>query len=621
MNSFSFSDTVTVFPIIHGSGDYSLEVRRFMLKSNFDCLAVPLPHSFKSHVEKALKCLPQITLVTQRDASIFHTGWSPETEQADEEMVGRASYVPIDPCQGVIMALRIAQQERIPSFYVDQETVTFEPLVSSYPDPYVLKKVEPEKFAAALLPNIPQPNHFHLSRVQMMASQLRKLEKKYKKILLVCSLMEWPWVRQAYINKTVAPEHEVVAEPDLFQVSPATLTFVLGELPFITGLYERARSEIEDDENLTIDGVKEMLLVARERYREDLGKRARPITPHLLALYLRYVRNLSLMESRLSPDLYTLIIAASQIMGDQFAQDLAETSTDYPYLDSMGLEEFSMGIGEGKFPDGDICKMVNRLSGTELNWRSIELSPKFEKQDFDESQMVWNSMTQCSWPPEDKEIESFRSCVTDRALGLLGNDLVKSEKFTSSIKDGLDMRETLRNWHTGNIYIKVLPPAIGNLDAVLMFFDTPADPRDYPWRTTWMAENQNESTLAFYGTDFQKKMVGPGIGLANYGGCLFLFPPRPVYDVWRDRQLSYTSTLEEKLLAAACHHSLENHIAVLSDLAPGSGWRRLAKKYHKKLIHVPMSHFSASKIQQLRMVHVLNGHEIRSYASDFIRRA
>ena len=35
---------------------------------------------------------------------------------------------------------------------------------------------------------------------------------------------------------------------------------MLGELPFITGLYERARAELEDDENLSIDGVKELLL-------------------------------------------------------------------------------------------------------------------------------------------------------------------------------------------------------------------------------------------------------------------------------------------------------------------------------------------------------------------------
>ena len=55
----------------------------------------------------------------------------------------------------------------------------------------------------------------------------------------------------------------------LYQPDQRTLLFLLGELPFITGLYERARAELEDDENLSIDGVKELLLTAREDYRRS----------------------------------------------------------------------------------------------------------------------------------------------------------------------------------------------------------------------------------------------------------------------------------------------------------------------------------------------------------------
>ena len=626
MDSFRFSDRITSFPIIHGNGDYSLELRRFMLKNNFDCVAVPLPRSFKGNVEKALRCLPQITVVTQRPDETYNTEWVPEVNlnDDDEEMPKKsATYVPVDPCQGVIMALRIASQERIPSYYIDLETENYEDLVAMYPDPYVLKKVNPEKFAAALLPHVPPLSEFHQARVMEMASQLRRLEKKYKKILYVCSLIEWPWVRQAYKNNSL-PErpHDAVAETELYQVSPPTLTFVLGELPFITGLYERARSEIEDDENLSIDGIKEMLLVARERYKEDLGKRARAITPHMLRTFLKYVRNLSLIENKLTPDLYTLVVAASQIMGDQFAQDLTEVASDYPYLNNLGLQEFVMGIDEGRFPDEETVAMASRLPGSAVTWKTLKLQPKPEKIVYDKGAWNWdNAMNQCSWPPEDEAIESFRNAVKDKALNLMGQDLAQSEKFTASVKDGLDIRETLRNWHTGDLYVKVIPPSLGKLDSVLMFFDSPADPRDYPWQTTWMAEHQNESTLAFYATDFKKESVGPGIGLGSYGGCMFLFPPRPILDVWRDPRLRFTNTLEEKLLAAACIHSNEKHIAVLSGDPPGAGWKRLAKQHGKKLVHVPLAQFGAEKIQQLRMVHVLGGHEIRSYASHFIRKA
>ena len=153
-----------------------------------------------------------------------------------------------------------------------------------------------------------------------------------------------------------------------------------------------------------------------------------------------------------------------------------------------------------------------------------------------------------------------------------------------------------------------------------MLFDSPADPRDYAWRTTWFAEHQNESTLAFFATDFTQQPVGPGICLANYGGAMFLFPPVAIPDIWQDPRLEFATTLEEQLIGAACLHAKSPHIALLSPKAPGYAWKQIAKKFKKKLIHLPLSRFSDETVQQLRMVHVLNGKEVRSYAADFIRR-
>jgi len=49
---------ISVLPIIHGSGDFALEVRRVLLQHKFDCLAVPLPPSFQHDVERAIQLLP-----------------------------------------------------------------------------------------------------------------------------------------------------------------------------------------------------------------------------------------------------------------------------------------------------------------------------------------------------------------------------------------------------------------------------------------------------------------------------------------------------------------------------------------------------------------------------------
>jgi hypothetical protein len=169
----------------------------------------------------------------------------------------------------------------------------------------------------------------------------------------------------------------------------------------------------------------------------------------------------------------------------------------------------------------------------------------------------------------------------------------------------------------------VFPPNRGSIDAVVMLFDSPADPRDYPYRVTWHHEHQEESTLAFFATDWRTNVIGPGIAQSSYGGCMLIYPPiEPhIFDIWRDPAFDGADTMEERLLMAACAYSRERHVALLSPGPPGAAWRRLAKKYGKKLVYLPMSHFSASTVQQLRVVHVLNGQQVRSYAAEFIRKA
>ena len=114
-------------------------------------------------------------------------------------------------------------------------------------------------------------------------------------------------------------------------------------------------------------------------------------------------------------------------------------------------------------------------------------------------------------------------------------------------------------------------------------------------------------------------MIGPGIGQSRYGGALFLFPPRPIPNVWEDPRLHFATTLEERLIAAAAVHSHEPHVALVSPVPPKSRWRRIARQAHRRLVTIPLSRFSGQTVDRLRRFHVLNGHQIRSYAATFIR--
>ena len=460
-----FSDRITCLPVIHGSGDFMLEVRRLMLDEKFDCVAVPLPPSFKKDVEAAVRLLPAVTMVAQAEPVAYGGGGEAESGGGDDRPT--LNFVPVDPCQPVIAAVRGALQERIPRAFIDLEVEHFLPYAGVFPDPYALKRLPPAKFAAALLPALPRPPAEQpRQRIAHMAKRLRELETKHKAVLFVCSMLDWPWVREAYTDR--APDEAEDAEVEATTIYPPeekTLLFMLGELPFITGQYEKARAELEDDENLSVDGVKELLITARDRYKKDLKKQARPITPQLLSLYMRYVRNLSLIERRLTPDLYTLVVAAQQFAGDAFAVHVAETARDYGFNRKTNHPSVSLGIGKARLPDADVVDVVNRLAGPPLTWRGLELKRRPERQQQKQWQMRWNPFQQCSWPPEDVAIEQFRTHTFDRAKAILGQDLARSEKFTTSVMDGIDIRETLRNWHTGDIYVKNFPPSRGSLDS------------------------------------------------------------------------------------------------------------------------------------------------------------
>jgi hypothetical protein len=618
---------IRVMPIIHGSGDFAIRLREELLSRPYDCVAVPLPPSFQEDVEEAVERLPTISVVVQCDA---------DTENGSDDSESQAepgfSYVPIDPCQGVIAAIRTALGERIAREFIDLETPRFVAMTKAFPDPYALKRVSAERFAAALLPAIRPPEHPQAAqRAVWMAARLRKLESQYKLILFVCSIVDWPWIRDAYQKRATPPEPESFFAPIVtYGVDPRTLVFVLGELPYITGLYERGRRELTPDDNLSVDGIKELVLDARERLRTDHARAAERITPQLLSVYFRYIRNLSLIDRRLTPDLYTLVTAAQQTAGDDFALALAETARIYPYVETGTTgwprepdfdqpDLVRVGIDRADVPVWGTGPMVSRLPGQSLAWRTCQLHPRPPKEEQTRWRHRWNPFGMCSWPPEDDRIESFHRHVRDQAKAILGADLARTEKFTTSVRDGIDIRETLRNWHTGDLYVKVLPPSRGSIEVVVFMFDVPADPEVYVNRTTWYAEHAEESTLAFYATDPMKNLVGPGIAQAQYGGALFLFPPRQIPDIWTDKRLDFADTLEDRLLAAACLHSADRHIAVVSPKLPPAAWRRLARKFGRKIVHLPLKRFSGQLLERLRTFHVLNGKEVRSYAAEFIR--
>ena len=100
---------------------------------------------------------------------------------------------------------------------------------------------------------------------------------------------------------------------------------------------------------------------------------------------------------------------------------------------------------------------------------------------------------------------------------------------------------------------------------------------------------------------------------------MMLYPPQPIPDIWDDLRFERARTPSERLLLSALWYSTDRFVAHLAESPPRSELREAAERLGKHLVHLPLSSMSSTTIEKLRRFHVLNGHEVRSFAARFIR--
>ncbi|HLP43535.1 MAG TPA: hypothetical protein VK465_18685, partial [Fibrobacteria bacterium] len=296
-----------------------------------------------------------------------------------------------------------------------------------------------------------------------------------------------------------------------------------------------------------------------------------------------------------------------------------EAARWYPY--SAPDEGGSLEIGRDHVRepgDEEPAPAFNLLEDEPKIWRTVRIKKEPDRRRQRLYRYAWDPRGMCSHLPEDMRIEGFNRAVRRRSKEVVEGAHARTEKLTASLKDGIDVRETLRNWTTGGVYVREIPPTRGKVDTVVIVFDADHDDR-YPQRTTWYAEHEEESTLTFYATDPMGKLIGPGIAEAEYGGLSLLFPPRPVRNVFDlpPEEFGFRG-LAEQLVYGALLNSAEKNVAYVSDRKPSLRLRRMAARFRRRLIWVPLAAFSEETLRKLRKFHILNGKQVRAWATRFI---
>jgi len=588
------------FPVVPGRLEFALEVRQAILRDRPQVVALELPVTLESAWLRAVARLPEISLIFYPDESV-----------GDSEAV----YVPIEPSDPFTEAIRTTLEIGAEIVFVDPDVGERPHLKDAYPDPYAIRHIGLNRYIEAYRV-YPQPRSEELTRHAAGIAWKLQGTDPTANVMVVVSLNLLDPVLDAMEEPQAQPMARTRRDDiELLNAHPESLGEILQEYAALQWRYENFRVQMTDTDR--IDRRHAQLAVFRDaekEYEASTGERVAHWQRRLLA---RYTRNLALAGNELVAGIFDLTLAARSIVDDNYAWDAWESASRYP-PQRTEAEIMTVRIsGDEVWMNTRKIRLRRRLPSTKRRLRPIGLKPRKKEKVPGEWASELNGASICSYPPEDLVIEDYGRFLKKKGKSILSEERVRVEPFTTSILDGIDLRETIRKWYEGQIYVRQYQKIQGEVGSVVVIFDEDRDNR-YPYMTTWLGENQNESDMAFYSTFPFDNLVGPGIGRAEYGGFLMSLPARRMYDVWQDADYEFAESKSERLLLAALDYSIHRYVVYVAAKPPRTIFKTIASRAGRTVIYIPIGQLSPVSLKKIRVVHVLDGYDKREIAKDYL---
>jgi len=590
----------TYFPVVPGRIEFAIELRQALLRERPQVVALELPIGLQEAWTGAVRRLPEMSL-------IFYPDDSAGGEQA--------IYVVVEPGDPFTEAIRTALEIGAEIVFADPDAGQRPHLPDAYPDPVAVRHIGLARFLEAYRV-YPQPRSAELARhAAGIAWKLQGADPSAT-VFVVVSLNLLDPVLDAMEEPQAQPMVRLRRDGvEVMHPHPESLAEITIEYPALAWRYECFRGPMTDA--TLVDRPHAQLAVFREaekNYEASTGERLVHWQRRLLA---RYTRNLALQGGALSAGIFDLAVAARSLADDNYAWEVWEAAGRYPAQKPASDLPTVRISGEEMWRDTRRIRLRRRLPSPKRRLRPIGLKPRRKEKFPGEWASQVDGSGICSYPPEDLIIEDYGRFLKKKGKSILSEDRVSVEPFTTSLLDGIDLRETIRNWYQGRIYVRQFQKIRGEVGSVVVIFDEDRDDR-YPYLTTWMGENQNESDMAFYSTPPFDNLVGPGIGRAEYGGFLMSLPPRRMYDVWQDPDYELAESKSERLLMAALDYSCQRYVVYVAARPPRSIFKTIASRSGRTVIYIPIGQLSPVSLKKIRVVHVLDGHDKRPLANDYI---
>jgi hypothetical protein len=605
-------NNIHLVPILHNRLEFALEVHRRFTDLQPAAVAVELPPTLQDKIEAAVKRLPCLSVLVYPEKS------------------GRTVYLPIEPVDGIIEAVRLAREHCRPVFFVDRDTEGYPLFRDPLPDSYAVTQIGYEAYCRAYWEErgseTPTPDD--LLRERTMACQALTLGRQFQRVLLVCGLGHFPGIRRLLDSKPVRPlGRETRSGVVLGNLKEDSSREILSELPFLQGRYEeeRTKARATGDPGVfwSLDRLRLRDELLQEAQRHHYKNSRERIMEPALAVLKKFARNYAFIQGALTPDLYQLLVAARGAANDDFAYEVWERGSYYPYQESPSpLPEIEVTARDLRINQKRI-QFYRRFRNFRRRLVPVPAKKRPSPAEQEEFKKHWRGETICSYPPEDIRVEGLGDYVKKKARGILSQEQVRLIPFTTSFLDGLDVKETLRHLVENKIYVREERSVRGRVGSVVFIFDEDEPMKDqaerFPWRITWLGEHDQESDMAFYATPAGESLVGPGISRCEYGGFLLSYPPWRMVEVWKDRFFNFARSKSERLLLAGIDYSEERLVAYIAAQPPRSFCRTFAERQGKKIIYLPIGQFSPVLLKSIRFFHVLESHELRKDAHRYIR--
>jgi len=636
---------VHALPVLHYRMEFAHLVRMAVTRVRPDAVVIELPSTVEVPFLRAVRRLPQISALSY---------------QAGDETI----YLLVEPADPLVEAARQALELGIPLHLVDVDSDAYPRHHQQLPDSYSISRIGLEAYYReyrAAYGGEP-PCREDRRREAGMAYRLQRLSQNHQRILFVCGMAHLERIKALYATPQAAPLERVRRDGvNVFNLHPDSCREILAEFPFLSAVYELRRGPLPDEPLENGSGLRkrfhalELISGGREQLSEEqlmenairrtarhLGQEGafldrqrliyrlfseaarhyRQETGEVLHIwqkraFFRFARNYALQGGMLLPDLFQLLATARGCIDDNFAHAFCRLATCYPWqtessdLATISISPEEIWGGSRRIRFRPRQKRSKGLSQLGLLKRKREVRTGEWLEGFDDPFI-------CSWPPEDIAVEEYGRFLKRKGCLQLSEELSRTERFCSSLLDGIDMRETLRNIHEGSIYVREQQRVTGGVGCLVVIFDEDRRRDRYNYCMTWLGEHEQESDMAFYATDPAENIVGPGICRCEYGGFMLSYPPRRVMDVWQDPDYRLAASRSEVLLMAALDYSIERHVVYVAARPPRSIFKQMAARRDRKIVYIPLGSLSPHKLRQLRILHILSGKDKRAIAKDYI---